>query len=464
MTPDAYKEVLRGVQPVGLTGRVSGVRGLCVMVSDFPVPISAACRISRDNMYIDGRVIGFWENQTMVMAMGSLTGICRGDRVVCTATEQTVGVGSQMLGRVLNSLGEPIDGRGAMQAESRMPVWPRAISPLSRLSINEPLATGVRAIDSLLTVGRGQRMGIFSGSGVGKSVLLGMISRYTSADVTVIALIGERGREVRDFIEKDLGPHGLARSVVVVSTGDEPPLNRVQAGAVASAVAEYFRDQGLNVLLLMDSLTRLATAQRQIGLVAGEPPATKGYTPSVFNLLPELLERSGRTAKGSITGFYSVLVEADEMNDPVADAVRSATDGHIWLSRDLANRGHWPAVDVLQSVSRVIMDVADPEHQLAARNIRRLLALHAEIAELVNIGAYASGSSADHDCAIAALPEIRQFLCQPIDQQAQFPQTLQSLKAISRRHSGQDKPRGAFFAARPGMAMKEGPHGKAIQV
>jgi flagellum-specific ATP synthase len=432
MKLDTYKDVLRAVQPVGLTGRVSSVRGLTIMVSDFPVPIGAACRISREGLGVEGRVIGFSGDQTMIMPIGSMIGICRGDRVICTAIEQTVAVGNAMLGRVLSGLGEPIDGLGPIQTETRMPLWPKPISPLQRRRITEPLSTGVRAIDSLLTVGQGQRMGIFSGSGVGKSTLLGMISRYTSADVNVIALIGERGREVREFIEKDLGPEGLARSVIIVSTGDEPPLVRVQAGAVAASVAEFFRDRGKNVLLLMDSLTRLATAQRQIGLVAGEPPATKGYTPSVFNLLPELLERSGRTEEGSITGFYTVLVEADEMNDPISDAARSVTDGHIWLSRDLANRGHWPAIDVLQSVSRVMIDIVDAPQLSAASQVRRQMALYSDVEELLNIGAYTSGGNVEHDQAIAAMPAIRSFLCQSIQEKAEFGRTAAELTRICR--------------------------------
>jgi len=432
MTFDSYKQALKCVQPVGLSGCVCGVRGLTVMVSDFPVPIGAACRITRDSMCIDGRVIGFAGDQTLVMPMGAMTGICRGDRVLCTSTEQNVAVGAEMLGRVINGMGEPIDDLGPIRIEKRVPLWPAPVSPLVRRRIDKPLATGVRAIDSLLTVGQGQRMGIFSGSGIGKSVLLGMIGRYTAADVNVIALIGERGREVREFIEKDLGPEGMKRSVVIVSTGDEPPLVRVQAGAVAATVAEYFRDRGANVLLLMDSLTRLATAQRQIGLIAGEPPTTKGYTPSVFNLLPELLERCGNTAAGSITGFFTVLVEADDMNDPIGDAARSVTDGHIWLSRDLANRGHWPAVDVLQSVSRVMIDVADEEHLAAARQLRKLITLHAEIEELLNIGAYQSGASAEHDLAVQAMPAIKNFLTQRIDECARHAQTLDQLRQLAK--------------------------------
>lgn len=314
-----------------------------------------------------------------------------------------------------------------------MPLWPPPISPLDRRRLTTPLPTGIRVLDAMLTAGKGQRMGIFSGSGVGKSVLLGLIGRYTSADVSVIALIGERGREVRDFLERDLGPEGLARSVVVASTSDEPPLVRVQAAAVATAVAEYFRDRGRDVLLLMDSLTRLALAQRMVGLASGEPPATKAYPPSVFNLLPELLERSGRTAAGSITGFYTVLVEGDDMSDPLSDAVRAVTDGHVWLSRDLFHQGHYPAVDVLGSISRVMADVAGAEHQQAAGEVRRLLAAYAEVEDLVRVGAYKSGASAETDRAVQALPLIRAFLAQRVEESSAFDRTVRQLHELVRR-------------------------------
>jgi len=434
MSPfESYRQVLQHVQPVGVTGRVSAVRGLTVSVSNFPAPIGASCRIARDGRAVEARVIGFAEDQTLVMPLGAMTGICRGDRVACTFAEQTVGVGREMLGRVLNGQACPLDGGGAFRATERVPVWPEPLSPMRRRRIDQPLATGVRAIDAIKTVGRGQRMGIFSGAGVGKSVLLGMIGRYTAADAVVIGLIGERGREVRDFVEKDLGPEGLKRSVVIVSTSDEPPLLRVQAAAVAAAVAEYFRDRGGDVLLLMDSLTRLATAQRQIGLVAGEPPATRGYTPSVFNLLPQLLERSGRTEAGSITAFYTVLVEGDDPHDPIGEAVRSVTDGHIHLSRDLANRGHYPAVDVGQSVSRIMNDVTDGEHQAAAREVQRLTALYADVEDLVNVGAYKPGANRDYDLAIWAMPAIRDLLAQGVDERADFDDTVRRLKAFGRQ-------------------------------
>ncbi len=428
-----YRQIVRHAQPLAVTGRVAGVRGLTVSVTDFCVPIGAACRICRSAGDVEGRVIGLAEEQTLVMPMGATSGIRRGDAVVCTAAEQTVSVGEGMLGRVLNAFGQPIDGIEPPRHESRRPLYPDVIDPMERKRISDPIGTGIRAIDTMLTVGRGQRMGIFSGPGVGKSVLLGMISRYTSADVIVIALVGERGREVRDFIEKDLGPEGMKKAVVVVATGDEPPLVRVQAGAVATSIAEHFRDAGRDVLLLMDSLTRLATAQRQIGLVAGEPPATKGYTPSVFNLLPELLERSGRTNVGSITGFYTVLVEGDDLNDPIADAVRSITDGHIWLSRAMANRGHYPAIDLLESISRVMIDVTDQTHRKAATEVQNILAVYRDIEDLVNIGAYATGSNPECDLAVKAQPLVKEFFRQDINQPCVFEQAKRGVLDLARR-------------------------------
>lgn len=428
-----YMQIVRHAQPVGVTGKVAGVRGLTVSVADFIVPVGAACRINHSGRSVNARVIGFAADLTLIMPMGPTSGISRGDKVICTAGEQTVGMAPGMLGRVLNGFGQPIDGGPPLKIDSRRPIYPQSIDPMDRKRIDEPIGTGIRAIDSMLTVGRGQRMGIFAGPGVGKSVMLGMISRYTSADVAVIALVGERGREVKDFIEKDLGPEGMKKAVVVVSTGDEPPLVRVQAGAVATAVAEYFRDSGKDVLLLMDSLTRLAMAQRQIGLVAGEPPATKGYTPSVFNLLPELLERSGRTQVGSITGFYTVLVEGDDMTDPIADAVRSITDGHIWLSRALANRGQYPAIDVLESISRIMIDIVDAPHRQGAQELQRMMAVYRDIEDLVNIGAYAAGGNPQYDLAIKVQPLIREFLRQNIEDKCTFLQAKIAVTDLARQ-------------------------------
>ncbi len=439
----SYRQIARQCQTLGIQGRVAGVRGLTVTVADFAVPVGAACRIHAHDRPVEARVIGLADEHTLVMPMGSPDGIRRGDRVECLASQQSLGVGRCLLGRVLNGHGQPIDGRGPLALEGRRPLYPEALDPLSRDLIREPIGTGLRAIDGLLTVGRGQRMGIFAGAGVGKSILLGMVSRYTSADVAVIALVGERGREVRDFIENSLGPEGMAKSVVVVATGDEPPLLRVQAGAVATAVAEYFRDTGHDVLLLMDSLTRLATAQRQIGLVAGEPPTTRGYTPSVFNLLPQLLERSGRTQNGSITGFYTVLVEGDDMSDPIADAVRSITDGHIWLSRAMANRGHYPAIDVLESISRVRNDVVSPEHRAAAVEVQRLLAAYREVEDLVNLGAYSRGANPQYDQAIDAYPLINEFLRQDVAECCSFPQVRMALGELHSRLAALARPRNA---------------------
>jgi flagellum-specific ATP synthase len=429
---ERYRQLLRHVQPLGVSGRVSAVRGLTVSVGDFPSPIGAACRIASARGELEGCVVGLADQHTLVMPLGATSGIRRGDRVWLAGSNQTVALGPGMLGRVLDGRGRPIDGRGPLKVTCRYPVWPEPMDPMQRRRIGRPLATGLRAIDGMLTVGRGQRMGVLSGSGVGKSVLLGMISRHSSAEVAVIALIGERGREVRDFIDKELGPEGLKKSVVIVSTSDEPPPLRVQAGAVATAVAEYFRDRGCDVVLLVDSLTRLATAQRQIGLAAGEPPATKGYTPSVFNLLPQLLERTGRTEEGSVTAFYAVLAEADDQAEPISDAVRAVTDGHIWLSRQLAQRGHYPAIDCLQSVSRVMIDVAEGEHLAAAAEIRRLMALYAEIEDMVTIGAYQGGGS-EYDLAVKAMPLIRAFLDQPIERREDFDDTVAALKELCRR-------------------------------
>lgn len=427
---EPYKAILDRADPVGVLGRVAAVRGLTVSVEDFPVPVGAGCRIVRGDTAVSARVVGFSGRHTLVMPLGSTAGICHGDRVEMDSAVQTVPVGPGLRGRVVDGLCGTIDGGEQPGVEDRASVWPEPIAPMRRRRITEPLCTGVRAIDAMLTVGKGQRMGIFSGSGVGKSVLMGMIARNTDADVTVIALIGERGREVRDFIEKDLGEQGLKRSVVIASTSDESPLLRVQAAAVATSIAEYFRDSGCDVLLLMDSLTRFAAAQRQIGLAAGEPPATKGYPPSVFNLLPELLERTGRTETGSITGFYTVLAEGDDLSEPISDAVRSVTDGHVALSRTLASRGHYPAIDCLNSVSRLMLDLADGEQVAAARELRRIISLYAEVEELVNVGAYKHGSNVDFDLAIRAIKPIEELLQQRLDEKADFDDTLRRLTAL----------------------------------
>ena len=408
-------EMLEQATAPELRGTVTEVRGLALCVADLPVPVGSLVRILRRGLkepVLEGEVVGFDDEQTIVMPLGALGGVSRGDTVVAVHHAQQVRVGDALLGRVLDGMGRPIDGLGPVLGTVNRPLNPKPVDPLDRPLIEQPLATGVRAIDSMIPVGRGQRLGIFAAPGVGKSTLLGTMARHTAADVTVIAMVGERGREVRDFIEKSLGEEGRSRSVVVCATSDEPALLRLRAGMVATTVAEYFRDQGLDVLLLMDSVTRFCQAQRQVGLAAGEPPATRGYPPSVFAMLPGLLERSGRTSKGSITGLYAVLVEGDDMNEPVADACRGVLDGHVVLSRDLAEKGHYPAIDVLASVSRVADDVTTKDHQAARREVVKLLSAYRDVEDLLNIGAYAAGSNPDSDVAIACKDSINQLLQQ----------------------------------------------------
>lgn len=414
---DAQLEMVAEEMPQVIRGRIAGVTGLAVTAYDLPLPLGAVCRIqTRTKKWLEAEVVGFGDKQTVLMPSATPDGISHGDPVECITTIRRVPVGEQLLGRVLNAQSEFIDGGPPAIITDQYPLFRDQLSPMSRQRITNQLGTGIRSIDALLSCGQGQRLGIFSGPGIGKSVLLGMVARYTSADVVVIALVGERGREVREFIEKDLGPDGLRKSVMVVSTADDPPLLRVRAGFTATTIAEYFRDRGMNVLLLMDSVTRLATAQRQIGLAAGEPPASKGFTPSVFAMLPQLLERSGNAHGGTITGFYTVLVEGDELNDPVGDAVRGILDGHITLSRDLANRGHYPAISVLDSISRIMVDIVDKPQQQAARQVSQLLAVYKDIEDLVNIGAYVAGTNPEFDLAIRMKPLIDEFLQQRIDE------------------------------------------------
>jgi FliI/YscN family ATPase len=349
------------------------------------------------------------------MPLGELQGIGPGSLLVPTGRDFQVPVGRRLMGRVIDGLGRPLDKLGPLGAEAQVPVHREPPDPLSRQRITEALSTGVRCLDGMLTIGRGQRIGIFAGSGVGKSTLMGMVARDADADVNVIALVGERGREVRDFIEKDLGPAGLAKSVVIAATSDQPALIRRQGALVATAIAEWFRDQGMTVMFMMDSVTRFAMAQREIGLAIGEPPATKGYTPSVFALLPKLLERAGTTShRGSITGLYTVLVEADDMNEPVGDTVRAILDGHVVLSRDLASQNHYPPVDVLESVSRLMPDLASPSHRAAAARVRDVLAAYRGARDLINIGAYVKGSDRRIDRALEHVDSVNAFLKQDL--------------------------------------------------
>jgi flagellum-specific ATP synthase len=376
-------------------------------------------------------VVGFKDNHVLLMPLGQMPPVRVGEIVIAAGVKSEVGVGENLLGRTIDALGRPLDGFGEIKTESTYPLTRNATNPLSRANIEEPLETGVRVIDGLLTVGAGQRIGIFGGSGVGKSMLLGMMAKRAAADVNVIALIGERGREVREFIENELGEEGMARSVVVVSTSDDSALVRIRAALTATSIAEYFKDCGANVLLIMDSVTRFCMAQREIGLAAGEPPSSKGYTPSVFALLPKLLERAGRfEGGGSITGFYTVLVEGDDMNEPIADAVRSILDGHIVLSRQLAAQNHYPCIDVLHSASRLFGKVAEKDHQLQAGQIRELLAAYQKAEDLINIGAYQMGSNKVIDLAIARHEEVNAFLKQAGDEEARFNDSIEKLMAI----------------------------------
>lgn len=399
--------------PVGLNGRVSRLVGLTVAAAGFPAPIGAVARLEAEHgKSVEAEVVGFSGDDTLLLAYGELHGVRRGTRVVLTQSVPGARVGDGLLGRIINGRGRFIDDKSPAVLPHRVPLQSDPISPMKRPRINQPLGTGIRAIDGLLTCGRGQRLGIFSGSGVGKSTLLGQMARATEADVNVVILIGERGREVREFIERDLGPEGLARSVVVVATGDDPAVLRLRAAYLGTAIAEYFRDTGRDVLLVMDSVTRFALAQREIGLAAGEPPATRGFPPSVFALLPRLLERSGRTNSGSITGLYTVLVEGDDTNEPIADTVRGTLDGHVILSRKLAEQGHFPAIDVLMSVSRLMNDVTSEEHRRAAISLRQLLAAHRQAEDLISIGAYQNGANAAVDAALRMQEPIQMFLQQ----------------------------------------------------
>jgi len=428
------RRVVEGVDPVRVSGRVTEVTGLTVVAEGLPLPVGGVCSIgTRGRREIAAQVVGARADRAVLMTLSEPLGISIGDRVTSRTGLEFVGVGPRMAGAVLDGLGRPIGGNTEFTVEEHYPVYADAPPALSRDLIRAPLATGIRAVDALHTVGTGQRLGIFAGTGVGKSVLLGMIARCTEADVTVVALVGERGREVGDFIHRELGDEGMQRCVLVVSTSDESPVLRVRAGFSATAVAEYFRDAGKDVLLLMDSTTRIAMAQRQIGLSAGEPPTTKGYPPSVFSLLPRLLERSGRTSRGSVTGLYTVLVEGDDITEPVSDALRGVLDGHVWLSRDLANRGHYPAVSVLESISRVMPDIAEPRHLEAAAAVRRVLAVWVDIEDLVNVGAYARGTNPEFDLAVEIKPEIDAFLRQAKEERAMMSTTLERLFVLAER-------------------------------
>ncbi len=424
------REAWKNIEVRRVSGRVTRSVGLIIESQGPPARIGEICYIytGAGAKPVVAEVVGFRDERLLLMPFGQTDEIAAHSEVVATGQPMRVPVGEEMLGRALDGLGRPLDGQGPIEMQTQCAVNAAPPAPLSRQRITEPLPLGIRAIDGLLTCGKGQRLGIFSGSGVGKSMLLGMIARNTAAEVNVIGLIGERGREIRDFIERDLGEEGLERSVVVGSTSDEPALVRLRAAQVTTAIAEYFRDQGRDVLLMMDSITRVAWAQREIGLAAGEPPTRNGYTPSVFAMLPRLLERSGAADTGTITGLYTVLVEGDDMTEPVADAVRSILDGHIVLSRQLAEHNHYPAVDILQSISRLMVDITSPEHQAAAGKLREATASYETAEDLISLGAYVNGSNPRIDEAIALREGILDFLQQDIYSDCPFDQTIEALQ------------------------------------
>jgi flagellum-specific ATP synthase len=413
-------------------GTVTKVAGLTVESNGPLIGLGELCGITlRDGTRVVAEVVGFNDDRLILLPLEHIEGISPGDSVTAHSTPRYIKIGDEILGRVLNGLGNPIDDKGPIPGNEKRPLDAKSPAPLTREKINKPLPLGIRSIDSLLTCGRGQRIGIFSGSGVGKSVLLGDIANGSDAEVNVVALIGERGREVREFLEGDLGPEGLARSVIVVATSDAPPIQRVKAAFVATAVAEYFRDKGRDVLFMMDSLTRFAQAQREIGLAAGEPPTSKGYCPSVFSLMPRLIERLGKGSIGSITGILTVLVENDDLNDPVADSARSLLDGHIVLSRKLAEKGHFPAVDILASVSRLMPAVTSEQHKKAAQKLRHIYATYTDAEDLINIGAFSRGSNRRIDGAITLIDKVMDFLVQPVRQKTNFDETIKRMTAIT---------------------------------
>lgn len=417
-------------------GRLTRIVGMTIEAVGCNVPMGGHCLIEVDaERSVEAEVVGFADNRLFLMPISRVEGLRPGARIRPLEKLKQVPVGFGLLGRVLNGIGEPIDGKGPLQSQAWVNLAGKPINPLDRHPIATPLDVGVRAINSLLTVGRGQRLGLFAGSGVGKSVLLGMMTRFTEADITVVGLVGERGREVKEFIEQILGVEGLSRSVVVASPADDSPLMRLRSAMLTTAIAEYFRDQGKNVLLLMDSLTRYAQAQRELALAVGEPPATKGYPPSVFAKIPQLVERAGNAAqgRGSITGFYTVLTEGDDQQDPIADAARAILDGHIVLSRRLADQGHYPAIDVEASISRVMPQVIKPDQLKSALRFKQVYSKYQENRDLISVGAYSAGSDPDTDFAIAQMPAMRQFLQQSVNEPVNLPSSFTQLGAALER-------------------------------
>jgi flagellum-specific ATP synthase len=431
---NACAQYLAELQPAKSYGKVSRVVGLIAEGRGIKAPLGSICHLVPDDgnaQPIAAEVVGFKDDGVQFMPYGELRGIRPGSLIQNSSTPPLFPVGEHFLGRALDAFGNPMDGGEPVAPSAYYPVFQDPPNPLERPRIHEPLDVGVRAINGLLTLGKGQRVGIMAGSGVGKSTLMGMMARYTKADINVIGLIGERGREVVEFMERDLGPEGMARSILVVATSDTSPLLRMRAAYAATAVAEFFRDKGADVLLMMDSVTRFAMAGREVGLAVGEPPTRGGYTPSVFSTLPKLLERAGKSATGSITGIYTVLVDGDDFTEPIADATRSILDGHVVLTRDLADKGHYPAIDVLQSVSRLRGDITAKEDQNAGRFLLRQLATYAKAEDMINIGAYQQGANPEIDQAIAMVPHINDYLRQLIDDKTELDQSFQLIRDLS---------------------------------
>jgi len=431
---EMYRQAVAQTEPILRGGKVDKVIGMVIESTGPDVDIGTVCRIhnTKRNGWINAEVVGFKGNRLLLMPFEELEGVSRGSVVESTGDALKIAVGPELVGRVVDGFGIPIDGAGPLLSTEQYTVQNLPSNPLSRPRIDSRLHMGVRAIDSLLTCGKGQRMGIFAGSGIGKSTLLGMMLRNVEADVNVIALVGERGREVRDFMEKDLQEEGMRRSVLVVATSDQPAMMRLKCALTATTIAEYFRDQGKDVLLVMDSLTRFAMAQREIGLAIGEPPVARGYTPSLYAIMPRLLERSGRFPSGSITGIYTVLVEGDDVNEPISDTVRGILDGHIVLTRALAMRNHYPAIDILGSISRIMYEIVSPAHMKAASDLRAALSVYYENFDLISIGAYKAGTNPRIDNAIANIERINNFLKQEIGEKAPFDETVNKMVEIQK--------------------------------
>lgn len=430
---EEYSEIIKTTNTIKEIGKVIEIIGLIIEADGPQSSIGDLCyiynRLDEDPIWAE--VVGFRTGKILLMPLGSMEGLQPGAIVVNTGSAMKIKVGEQLLGRVLDGLGRPIDSLGEINSQTLQSTNADAINPLKRRRILEPLSLGIKSIDGFITVGKGQRLGVFAGSGVGKSTTLAMMAKNTSADLNVIALIGERGREVREFIEKTLGEEGMKRSIVVAATSEQPSLVKIKAAHVATSIAEYFRDKGRDVLFMLDSITRISMAQREVGLAIGEPPATRGYTPSVFALMPKILERAGSNDKGTMTGLYTVLVEGDDFNEPISDTARSILDGHIMLSRELAHKNHYPAVDVLQSISRVMPDVTSDEHRKAAGKIRNLLAVYKKNEDLINIGAYVKGSDPKCDEAIKMMDKINAFLTQEVKDKFEYENTIEDLITLA---------------------------------